>query len=328
MTPNGSGMLRADLHLHSCHSGFAGHMRFLRALDCYSRPDDVYATAKARGMDLVTITDHDSIDGCLEYLDRHPDAPDFFVSEEIECRFPDVALKVHIGAYGIDETIHREIQQLRGNVFEAASYLRSKGVFFAFNHPFFFFRGQLPLERYLDTIADHFPAVEARNGTMLRQHNALTEALVDRWSSAGRVRLTMTGGSDAHTLRGIGTTFTEAPGTTREEFFESLRAGRARPGGSHGSALREATEIYGVVRDYWSALVAGGRPELAGSARVIGLAFSAVTLPLEFTPLLIAVHHKRAESRRIAAVEAVCPKPQAVDPKPQAVDPKPQAVDQ
>src|SRR5437016_4748958 len=114
--------MRADLHLHSCHSGLAGHLRFLRALDCYSRPDAVYAAAKTRGMDVVTITDHDSIDGCLDFLARHPAADDFFISEEIECRFPDADLKVHIGAYDIDERVHREIQPLRRNVFEAAAY--------------------------------------------------------------------------------------------------------------------------------------------------------------------------------------------------------------
>ena len=298
--------MRADLHLHSCHSGYAGHLRFLRALDCYSRPDDVYATAKARGMDLVTITDHDSIDGCLDFLNRRPDTPDFFISEEIECRFPDVDLKVHVGAYDITPQIHREIQPLRRNVFEAAAYLRSKAVFFALNHPFFFFHGQMPIEAYLEAIADLFPAVEARNGTMLRAHNELTEAIVARWAAVGRARLATTGGSDAHTLRGIGTTYTEAPGATRAEFLASLRAGRARVGGSHGSALREAREIYGVVGDYWSALVGGSRPELAGRTRAIGLVFSAVSLPFEFTPLLIALRHKRAESRLIAEVEPSC----------------------
>src|SRR4051812_39523933 len=105
-------MLRADLHVHSRHSGFARHLTFLRALDCYSAPDDVYRVAKRRGMDLVTITDHDSITGCVEFLDRHPDAPDFFVSEEIECTFPDLGLVAHVGAYGINERIHREIQPL------------------------------------------------------------------------------------------------------------------------------------------------------------------------------------------------------------------------
>ena len=109
--------LRADLHVHSCHSLRSGSLRFLKSRDCYSRPEDVYRVAKARGMDLVTITDHDSIGGCLEYLDRHPDSRDFFISEEVSCRLPQGDVEVHIGVYGMDERLHRELQPLRRDVF-------------------------------------------------------------------------------------------------------------------------------------------------------------------------------------------------------------------
>jgi predicted metal-dependent phosphoesterase TrpH len=299
MTSDSGRVLRADLHLHSYHSGHAGHLRFLRARDCYSEPDAVYAAAKARGMDVVTITDHDSIDGCLEFLERHPAAADFFISEEIECRFPDVDLKVHIGAYDISERIHSDIQPLRRNVFEAIAYLRSQGVFFALNHPFFFYRGQLPLEDYLGFARRLFPAVEVRNGTMLSSHNELAEAMVRRWSASDSSPLTAIGGSDSHTLRGIGTTYTEAPGSTRDEFLRNLRAGCARAGGRHGSTWREAREIYGVVGRYWATLLGAGRQELSWRRRTLGLAFSAVSMPFEFSPLVVAAFHKRNETRRV-----------------------------
>jgi predicted metal-dependent phosphoesterase TrpH len=305
-------VLRADLHLHSYHSGYAGHLRFLRARDCYSDPDAVYAAAKARGMDLVTITDHDSVDGCLEFLDRHPGADDFFISEEIECRVPDVDLKVHIGAYGISERIHRDIQPLRRNVFEAVAYLRSEGVFYALNHPFFLFNGQLPLDEYLGIARRLFPAFEVRNGTMLAAHNELAEAIVDRWSASSPRPLTAIGGSDSHTLRGIGTTYTEAPGSTRDEFLQSLRAGRARACGRHGSTWREAREIYGVVGRYWATLLGAGRQDLSWPRRTLGLAFSALSMPFEFSPFVVAALHKRDERRRVRAYRNVLLMPTAV----------------
>ena len=173
-------VMRADLHVHSYHSGYAGHMRFLRARDCYSEPESVYRVAKARGMDIVTLTDHDSVDGCLEFLDRHPDADDFFISEEIECVVPlgpadrtgsGGPLKVHVGAYGIDERIHREVQRLRASVYETTAYLREQGVFYTLNHLFFFLRRQMPVDAYLRAILPLFPAFEVRNGTMLEAHN-------------------------------------------------------------------------------------------------------------------------------------------------------------
>jgi predicted metal-dependent phosphoesterase TrpH len=293
--------MRADLHVHSYHSGQAGHLAFLRARDCYSEPEAVYSAAKARGMDLVTITDHDSINGCLEFLELHPDADDFFISEEIECRFPDVDLKVHIGAYGIGERVHREIQPLRRDVFEAVAYLRSEGIVYALYHPFFFFRGQLRLDAYLDALRRLFPAFEVRNGTMLREHNDLSAAIVSHWTASGAGPLAAIGGSDSHTLVGIGTTWTEARGSNRCEFLQSLRRGHARPAGRHGSAWREAREIYGVVARYWTTLLGVGRQDLSWRRRMIGIAFSAGSMPFEFTPLIVAARHKRAEARRVAA---------------------------
>lgn len=292
--------LRADLHLHSYHSGHAGHLRFLRTRDCYSDPEAVYRTARARGMDLVTITDHDSIDGCLEFLDRHPDAPDFFISEEIECWMPGVPLKVHIGAYGINERIHRDVQPLRRNAFEVAAYLREQQVCFSLNHLFFFYRGQMALDDYVSAMLRTFGAFEVRNGAMLREHNELIEALLSRQACLAEApQVRRLGGSDAHTLRRIGTTYTEAEGRTREEFLASLRAGRTRVGGRHGRPWDIAAEIYGVVGCYWQALAGLRRHDMSWPTRFIGWGWSLASLPAEFVPILVAVLQKRDETRRV-----------------------------
>ena len=63
---------KADLHCHSVYSTFK-YFRIANTRDSYNRPEDVYRLAKQRGMDYVTLTDHDSIDGCLYLLDKHPD---------------------------------------------------------------------------------------------------------------------------------------------------------------------------------------------------------------------------------------------------------------
>src|SRR5262245_20748199 len=110
--------MKADLHVHSYHSKQSGSFKFLRSRDCYSAPEAVYRAAKARGMDVVTLADHDSIDGCLEFLNRHPDAAAFVMGEEITCWFPEGDIEVHLGVYGITEQVHRDLQPLRGNVFD------------------------------------------------------------------------------------------------------------------------------------------------------------------------------------------------------------------
>ena len=53
-----------------------GVQRALGLPECATPPEEVYELAKRRGMDFVTITDHDTIDGALQIADR----PDTFIS--------------------------------------------------------------------------------------------------------------------------------------------------------------------------------------------------------------------------------------------------------
>ncbi len=294
--------MKADLHVHSYHSGYNHDLPYLRSRDCFSLPEDVYRTAKARGMDVVTITDHDSIDGCLEFLDRHPNAPDFIIGEEISCWMPaaevSAPLEVHLGAYGMTERAHREIQPLRKNAFEVMAYLREANIFFSLNHLFHFYRGQLPLDGYL-ALLDLVPALETRNGAMLPAHNALIEQLIAARAACGGGRHAAVAGSDAHTLRRVGRTWTEAPGRTREEFLANVAAGRGSAAGQQGGTLPLAADIYGVIADYWLSLIGLKRHELSMPRRAFGLAFSVVSAPFEFIPLLVASMQKSGESRRV-----------------------------
>jgi predicted metal-dependent phosphoesterase TrpH len=297
-------VLRADLHVHTWHSGYNHDLPFLRSRDCYADPLAVYRAAKRRGMDLVAITDHDSVDGGLELLSRLPDGRDVILGEEISCWLPvpgrtgkDARVEVHFGAWGMSEQAHRDVQPLRGNALEVAGYLRSAGIFFAFNHPFHFYRGQLPLDDYL-TLVDSAPAVEIRNGAMLPAHNRLATALA---ASRGRV---VVGGSDAHTLRRVGTTWTAAPGATRDEFLANVAAGRGRVGGVHGSTLQLAGDIYGVIAQYWLSLAGLRRHEISVPRRAFGASFSLVTLPGEFVPLVVAARSKQKEARWVTSSAA------------------------
>jgi predicted metal-dependent phosphoesterase TrpH len=297
--------LRADLHVHTCHSRQSGDLAFLRSRDCYSKPEEVYRVARSRGMDLVAITDHDTIDGALELLDRLPNAQDVIVGEEVSCRLPDGNVNIHLGVYGMTEALHRELQPLRRNVFDVTACLRQAGVFFALNHPLLFYRGQTPLESYLRLLHE-VPAVEARNGAMLRSHNLLIEDMARRWESAsnGGSQLGVVGGSDAHTLRRIGLTWTEAPGRNREEFLASLKNGRGRAGGRHGAATAVAGDTYGVIRRYVASLAGFGPPDHGRWHRAGCMAFVAASLPFQFLPLAIALVVKARETRVVNRTRA------------------------
>ena len=142
-------VLRADMHVHTCFSRHNDNIPLLGARDCYSRPEAVYAAAKARGMDLVAITDHDTIDGALALVERMPDARDIIVGEEVSCWFPDAGVQVHLGVYGMTPTLHDELQPLRRNVFDLVERLREASVFFALNHLLHFYEPRGSLDAYL-----------------------------------------------------------------------------------------------------------------------------------------------------------------------------------
>ena len=273
-------------------------MRFLRSRDCYSSPFDVYRVARARGMDVVTFTDHDSIDGCLEFLEKYPERDDFIIGEEVSCRFPEGDIEVHLGVYGMTETLHRELQPLRGNVFDVIARLREADVFFALNHLLHFYRHQAPLESYLRLVAE-VPALEVRNGAMLAAHNAL----IEMYAHDGNPGWSAIGGSDAHTLRRVGTTWTEVRGaTTTAAFLAGLRAGTCTAGGAHGGVLAISGDVYGVVGRYVASLMGFGASDHRGLERLGCLAFSVGSLPFQFLPLVVAGVGKARERQIVRSV--------------------------
>jgi predicted metal-dependent phosphoesterase TrpH len=111
--------VKLDLHVHTYYSGNTTiYPLSLFLKESYNSPEGVYRRAKARGMDLVTITDR--VDGAMTIADR----PDVIVGCEVTGCFPDDGLRVHLGVLGLNETQHHEIQRLRRDVRELLPYLR------------------------------------------------------------------------------------------------------------------------------------------------------------------------------------------------------------
>lgn len=184
--------------------------------ESYNEPLELYQTLKARGMDLVTVTDHDSIDAaeCLRHF------PDFFLSEEVTCTTPS-GTEFHMGVYAMEERHHQQLQARRGDLLSLIAYLNQERLLFSVNHVFSSLTGPRT-EWDFALFEDYFPAFETRNGQMLRSANRAAATLADR---LGKVQL---GGSDAHTLRSLGRTFTEVRGArSREEFMRGVRSGRS-----------------------------------------------------------------------------------------------------
>src|ERR1700683_3365599 len=105
---------RADMHVHSTASQLSklGVQRSLDLPECATPPEEVYELAKSRGMDFVTITDHDTIAGVatLGHL------RDTFVSEELTTWFKSEPQAVHVLCYGITPDDHDWLHAHAGDV--------------------------------------------------------------------------------------------------------------------------------------------------------------------------------------------------------------------
>jgi predicted metal-dependent phosphoesterase TrpH len=215
---------RADLH---CHSRFSVFKYFRRAntRDCYNAPEDVYRIAKERGMSYVTLTDHDSIDGALYLLNKHPDLTDFFIGEEVETHFPDSGQRIHVGVWKLNEAQHREIHKLRRDIRELVPYMKSERLLFGVNHLFQNYRMRNVAARYLAELLDMFDVFEVMNGAMASFHNKTVQQLVLHVQQAHGRHISMVGGSDAHTLKHVAKVHTVSKGDTVDEFLESIRNG-------------------------------------------------------------------------------------------------------
>jgi predicted metal-dependent phosphoesterase TrpH len=223
---------RVDMHCHSTASQLSrlGVQRSLGLPECATPPQEVYELAKRRGMDFVTITDHDTIDGCLELADR----PDCFVSEELTARFAGEPQAVHVLCYGITPGDHEWLQAHAGDVEACAAYLHENEIACALAHPFYDVDAPLA-GRHRRLLAELFPIWEVRNGSRAPELNMPAVVYVETNGSTG------IGGSDDHAGVDIGRTFTEAPvSSTPEEFLARLRAGEAQAGGEQGSAAKWA----------------------------------------------------------------------------------------
>jgi glycosyltransferase involved in cell wall biosynthesis/predicted metal-dependent phosphoesterase TrpH len=223
---------RADLHCHSSASQVSklGVQRALGLPECATPPEEVYALAKRRGMDFVTITDHDTISGVLRIADR----ADVFVSEELTARFRGEPQAVHILCYGITPADHEWLQAHAGDVEAVAAYLHEHAITCALAHPFY--AVEAPLQpRHRRRLAQLFEIWEVRNGSRARELNHPAAIYVDTHGGIG------VGGSDDHAGVDIGRTWSSTPGATSPaEFLAHVRAGRVSAHGEQGSAAKWA----------------------------------------------------------------------------------------
>ena len=250
--------MKADLNLHSRFSDRSADWLFRRFdfPDSYSQPRALYDLLRERGMDLVTLTDHNTLDGVLEIAAL----PGVFLSEEVTTYFPEDRCKVHLLVWNISEAQHREIASLRENIFDLQRYLGQEKLAHAVAHPLYQLNHKLTVS-HLERLILLFPCFEGLNGLrndLLNQTTrhllaSLTPETIARFAETHGFAPThpeawkkvLTAGSDDKSGMYAAHAYTETPGAANvDEFLTGLCAGRAAIHGDGGSPLVLSHSLY------------------------------------------------------------------------------------
>lgn len=255
---------RADLHIYSKYSDRAADW-VLRRLDfpaSFSDPRAVYDSLRAKGMTFVTLTDQNTIAGCLEIASL----PGTFISEEVTATFPEDGCRVNVLVFGINEAQHAALQTARENIYDLQRYLAENRLAHAVAHPLHSPREDLtPLHfRKLALLFRHFEGINGRYSALLSDTarfalGSLTAEDIERFATETGIapshkdpwRKVFIGGSDDHGGVFPARAFTEtADCGSAEEFLQHARLGDCEAKGRAGSPLAMAHGTYNVAFEF------------------------------------------------------------------------------
>lgn len=256
--------MRIDLHVHSRHSTRPSQW-VLQKIGCpesFTEPRAIYRIARERGMDMVTISDHNTLAGALEIA--HLSGT--FVSVEITTYFPEDGCKAHILALDVTEAQFADIQKARENIYDLAAYLRGAGVVHVCAHPLFGVNDRLTAD-HVERLLLLFKNLEingARDDTPNQALRLIVERLgpgdMERMAERQKLapthdepwRKNLTGGSDDHGALNIARIHTEVPGAQGlGAFLAGIGQGRSLPRGEPARPETMAHNLYAIAYQFY-----------------------------------------------------------------------------
>lgn len=253
------------MHVHSKYSEHPSEwfLQRLGAKESYTEPEFIYQTAKKRGMNFVTITDHNRIEGALRLKDRYPD--DVIVGVESTTYFPDNGCKIHILLYGIDEKQFEQIQELRKDIFTFREYIRAENLAYSVAHATFSVNKKLTRE-HIEKLILLFDVFEGINGGRNYQSNIhcmdilkqLTPAHLERLQEQYQIepldksswKKSFTAGSDDHSGLFVGQTYTLSEGAAVKDVLDNIKHKNSAPMGRHNDYKSLAFTVYKIAYDF------------------------------------------------------------------------------
>ncbi len=262
-----SNIKKIDLHVHSKYSEASDNaiISSFKSAESYIDPVEVYNTAKKHGMDYVTITDHNTIKGCVELKKLYPD--EVILGVEATAHFPEDNCPVHILLYGFTEKQFCMIEKLRKNIYDLRHYIKKENIAYSVAHPTYRITKALKLE-HVEKLMLLFDVFEGINGCNNERFN---ESVIDVFSSLTPEKMaelkekhnidtfsdtpwekSFTGGSDDHVGIFNGKTHTEAEANSIEEFVQAIKDQRTTAAGGSRDYKRYAFHLYKGFNDFIS----------------------------------------------------------------------------
>lgn len=258
-------MAKIDLHIHSKYSEHPSDwfLQRIGAQESYTDPEFIYEMAKERGMDLVTITDHNKIDGAVILKQKYP--YDTIIGVETTTYFPEDECKIHILLYGITEAQFDEIQKYRKNIYTLREYIQSEDLAYSVAHATYSINGKLNID-HIEKLLLLFDVFEGINGGRNIFSNFNFMEIVRRLTPEHYGRLVekhqietmgdtpwikgFTAGSDDHSGMFIAKTHTLTEGQTQKDAIESIKRKKTVPCGRHNDYKSLAFTVYKIAYDF------------------------------------------------------------------------------
>jgi predicted metal-dependent phosphoesterase TrpH len=215
--------MRIDLHCHTCYSR-----------DSLTTFDALLHWMGLRKLDMVAITDHNTIAGALEFHSRAPDR--FVLGEEIKTLDGDLI------ALFLEEEVPPGLP-----LGDTIARVHDQGGLAGAAHPLDRLRSEAIGRQKLQAIHTNLDFVEIFNArVILSGDNHMAREMAVRWGLPGSA------GSDAHAPFEVGRAYVEMPSFDgQQDFLDCLAQGQV--GGRLSSPLVHYVSAYAKWRKRWGA---------------------------------------------------------------------------
>ena len=209
-------MLKFDPHIHSSYS-----------YDCNSKISDILKTARVKKLDVIAISDHNTVEGSKVAIKESKKFDDLLVIPSLEIS----SSKGHILALGVEELIEKNLSPI-----DTIEKIHDFGGLAIIPHPFSFYREGVFSRVNPSTLK--FDAIETLNSKYFfgySNYKAKKYALKNN--------IPQIGSSDSHNLKSIGDCFTKLNcDLSIDSVFKAIKNRKTLPCGKGNSYFRKIFE--------------------------------------------------------------------------------------